>query len=72
MTPDFADFVTWFFYGVLGGGVVYGVRMLADMRDSMVSLNIKLAQVVEKTTWHEKEIRKHERRLLRLEEERVK
>ena len=56
---QFPDFVQWCFYGLMGGSVVYGVTILAHLKNSIDTLNEKIAVVIEKTSWHEKILDRH-------------
>ena len=51
---EFSKFVEWGFYSLVGGSVVYGVTILAHLKNSIDLLNEKIAVVIEKTSWHEK------------------
>jgi len=57
---DFQAFVSWCFYGLIGGCAVYGVAILAKMNESIQDLNVKIAVVIEKTGSHEKRLDKHD------------
>jgi hypothetical protein len=69
MKYELADFISWGFQGLVSGCVLYGVGQLTQLRKSIEHLNEKLATVIEKTGWHEKELDRHTRRLDRLERE---
>jgi hypothetical protein len=58
MEADFIQFVNWVFYGVMGGGVFLGIKILSKMSDSIADLNTKVALVIEKTSSHEEQIAK--------------
>ena len=60
---DFAKFVEWAFYGIVGGCSVYGVNVLAQLKDSVSSLNEKMAAIIERTTNHEKRLDKHDEQI---------
>lgn len=53
---EFAKFVEWAFYGVVGGCSIMGVRVLSE-------LNIKIAVIIEKVSSHEKRLDKHEEQI---------
>jgi len=57
---EFAKFVEWVFYGLIGGCAVYGVAILSKMNESIQDLNVKIAVVIEKTGSHEKRLDKHD------------
>lgn len=65
----FEDFVGWGFQGLIAGVVTYGVAQLGGLRKSIEALNERVATVIEKTGWHERELERHENRLDRLEHE---
>jgi hypothetical protein len=65
---DFSKFVEWVFYGVLGGSAIYGVSILAHLKNSIDQLNQRMAQIVEKTQWHERTIDDHNERFKETEE----
>lgn len=67
MDNNFQHFVEWCFYGVLGGASVYAVSILGSMKDSIDKLNEKIAVIIEKTQWHEKELERHNYRISNLE-----
>lgn len=56
--PHFIQFVNWVFYGVVGGGVFLGIKILSKVSDSIQSLNTKVAIVIEKTATNEEQIAK--------------
>jgi len=57
---EFTQFVQWVFYGVIGSATVYGVSILASLKNSINELNKQIAIVIEKTTWHEKWLERHD------------
>lgn len=61
-------FVEWAFKALITGSIIYGVRVLSQLQSSVESLNIKIAVIIEKVSGHEKELNKHEIRLIKLEE----
>lgn len=56
MDHDYSQFVSWAFQGLLGAAVIYAASTLAKLRDSVDELNLKMATIIEKMSWHEKEI----------------
>jgi hypothetical protein len=65
---DFPQFVDWAFKGIVAGTLFYGVGLFAGMKHSIDELNIRMAQVIERMTHHQKEIDKHDERLSKIEE----
>jgi hypothetical protein len=66
--PGFEEAVRWGFYALTLGCVGYGVKLLSDLRISIDRLNLSVERIVEKTTWHEKQLDRLDERILRLEE----
>ena len=64
---DFSQFVEWAFYGLISLSVLYGMRILSDMRDSIEQLNIQMAVIIERHDHQEKEIERLEHRLTLIE-----
>jgi hypothetical protein len=64
---EYADFVQWVFYGVIGGSTVYGVSILQKMGKSIEQLNVNVAVLLERTNFHERQIEKHDDRISKLE-----
>ncbi len=63
-------FIDWMLKALLGGVVLHGVHILSEMKKSIDSLNNKMAEIIERTAWHSKEINRLESRITRLEESR--
>lgn len=63
---NFSQFVEWAFYGITGGAFVYLVSILAHIKTSIDSLNQNVAIVIEKTSWHEKILDKHEEEIQKI------
>ena len=57
---QFNQFVEWVFYGILSGCFIYGVSILKDLNKSIETLNNQIAVVIEKVTWHEKWLERHD------------
>lgn len=57
---QFADFVNWTFYGIVSGSFIYGITILKELNKSVEILNNQIAVVIEKVTWHEKWLEKHD------------
>ena len=64
---EFSNFLTWGFTGLLSGILVYAVKVLTDIKLSVEELNERMATIIEKTFWHEKEMEKMSNRILALE-----
>lgn len=64
---EFSHFIEWGFYGVISGGVIYGVSILAALKASIDSLNASMSALVEKSEWIEKTLDRHESKLSDLE-----
>ena len=57
---QFNQFVEWVFYGVVSGSFIYGLSILKDLNRSVETLNNQIAVVIEKVTWHEKWLERHD------------
>lgn len=64
---QFSDFLTWGFTGLVSGILIYAVKVLTDIKRSVEELNERMATIIEKTFWHEKEMEKMSNRILSLE-----
>lgn len=64
---DFNEFSGWVTKGMLGGAAVYAISVLSGLKNSVDNLAEKLATVIEKTSWHERTIAKHDDRIDRVE-----
>ena len=53
---QFSEFLTWGFTGLISGILIYGVKVLQDIKSSVEQLNERMATIIEKTSWHEKEM----------------
>lgn len=53
---QFSEFLTWGFTGLISGILIYGVKVLQDIKSSVEQLNERMATIIEKTQWHEKEM----------------
>lgn len=65
---NFQIFVEWVFYGIVGGASVYGVAILAHLKNSIDNLNLQVATIIEKSNWFQKELDRLDGRVSRLEE----
>jgi peptidoglycan hydrolase CwlO-like protein len=52
----FDEFLSWGFTGLISGILIYGVKVLQDIKSSVEELNERMATIIEKTSWHEKEM----------------
>lgn len=71
---DINQIITWAFEGMITGGAVYAASAVKDIKKtfgkvqvSIETLNQNVAVIIEKTTWHEKTLEKHDERLRELE-----
>lgn len=64
---QFDQFLSWGFTGLISGILIYGVKVLQDIKSSVEELNQRMATIIEKTQWHEKEMEKLSRRLNNIE-----
>lgn len=69
---EFPAFVYWAFLSILSGAAILTTKFLFDMKENIGSLNSKMAVILEKITYHEKEIQRHEDRIKELEYGRFK
>lgn len=69
---QFEKFVDWGFMALLSGGVAYAARFLSKLQTSVAKLNEQIATILERTSWHQREIENHEHRLSSLEGRRQK
>jgi hypothetical protein len=56
----FPQFVEWVFYALIGGVSLQVAGKLGKLTESITALNEKIAVVIEKTAWHEKQLEKHD------------
>ena len=66
---DWTHFFDWASKGVISFVCTYGVHVLSKMHHSIVSLNQKMAKLLERTEWHSKELKKLDVRVTRIETE---
>lgn len=64
---QFSEFLTWGFTGLISGILIYGVKVLQDIKSSVDELNERMATIIEKTAWHEREMEKMSNRILSIE-----
>lgn len=60
-------FASWASKALLGGICLYGVNILKELKDSIDELNKQVAQVIERTDWHTKELARLDIRISTLE-----
>lgn len=53
---DFTTFVNWAFLAIISGTVMYGVKVLTNLNESVEKLNVTVAQMLVKHEFHDKEI----------------
>ena len=63
---EFQKFVEWAFYGIMGGAAVWGVSLLAGLKNSVEKLNQQIAVIIEKTAWHEKWLERHDEEIAKI------
>jgi len=64
---DFGSFATWALQAILAGAVVYAVTILSRLQTSVEQLNSQIAVIIEKTSWHERELERHDDRISQIE-----
>lgn len=64
---EWQGFVGWAFQGILSVSVLYGVRKLGQMADSIEKLNTHVAVLIERDQNKEKRLDDHEGRIRTLE-----
>lgn len=64
---NFLDFSDWLLKGVLAGCAIYGVNVLAKMKQSIEDLNRQVAVILETKEWHQKILQQHDERIRLLE-----
>lgn len=64
---QFQEFLEFAFYGLLSGAALWGVSILSKLQASIAELNEKVAQILERTSWHERELERLDRRIDRVE-----
>lgn len=67
MEPHLNEMVQYGFYALMSLVATYGVSVLASMRGSIDTLNVKIAIVIERSDQHDKILDKHDTRLSKLE-----
>lgn len=61
------ELIRWAFQGIATGAIVYGVKEMGRLRESIEKLNVSVAVVIEKVAGHEKILDRHDERILDLE-----
>jgi hypothetical protein len=69
---NFDTFLSWGFTGLISGILIYGVKVLQDIKSSVEQLNERMATIIEKTQWHEKEMERLNSRISVIEMRLVK
>ncbi len=69
---QFDTFLSWGFTGLISGILIYGVKVLQDIKSSVEQLNERMATIIEKTQWHEKEMERLNSRISVIEMRLVK
>jgi hypothetical protein len=64
---QFDSFLSWGFTGLISGILIYGVKVLQDIKASVEQLNERMATIIEKTQWHEKEMERLNNRISAIE-----
>lgn len=67
MEEQIKEFIQWGLQALLGGAVVYAAAKLSKITDSVDDLNKSIATILERTSWHEKELNKQDDRISSLE-----
>ena len=57
---SFEKYIEWMFYGLMSGVAIYAVRFLSHLSASIDELNLKMGTIIERTTWHEKWLERHD------------
>jgi methyl-accepting chemotaxis protein len=65
---NWENIVAWGFKLVISTGIILAVRVLSQMKDSIQSLNTKMATIVERVSWHSNEIKKLDHRIQKIED----
>lgn len=60
--------IQYVFYGLISFIAAWGVAVLAGMKSSIETLNVKIAIVIERSDQHDKILDKHDSRLSKLED----
>ena len=63
----FQKFIEWCFMGLIAGGIGWTAIILRDISNSLVEIRIQIASILERVSWHEKDIIDHDKRLKHLE-----
>lgn len=67
MKMQFSEFMQYLFYSLLSFCAVYVTGTLSKLRESIDSLNAHIATLLEKTSWHEKQIERHDEKISNIE-----
>lgn len=61
------ELIRWAFQGIATGAIVYGVKEMGRLRESIEKLNVAVAQILARTDIHGELINKHDERIRSLE-----
>ncbi len=64
---DFQHFKDWMFLGLIASTATLILRYLGKIAKSLMELNIKVAELLQQTSWHSKILDQHEQRISHLE-----
>jgi len=67
---NFSAFVDWCFLGVISGGIGFAVFFMAKISSSIAKLNVRIAQLLERTDTHTRELDSQSERIAHLERHR--
>lgn len=67
MEPHLNELIQYGFYGLMSFVATYGVAVLSSMKNSVDTLNVKIAIVIERSDQHDKILEKHDNRINKLE-----
>lgn len=66
---NFKDFVNWAFMVMLVGSMAYGVRSIESLNESVAKNNEHVTTLLERTLWHERELKRHDKQFDSLNKE---
>jgi len=69
---DFQHFKDWALLGLISTSGIAVLRYLGKIAKSIEELNLKVAKVLEQSSWHSKILDQHEQRLSHLENRRAR
>lgn len=65
---EFKDFINWAFMALLVGCIVYAVNSINKLNLSVEENNRNVTVLIERTIWHEKTLKRHDRQFERIDE----